>query len=212
MDSEKTTEQPITDSGVNTEQPSNTGIDKVALPDGTEVDIDELKNWYLRQSDYTKKAQALAEERKKLDTPENEEAAKTKQILKEMGFATVDELVELKKFKEETLTEKQKLAADKEFNDFANQFDELNDNHKKIIKDLKKVYSDKSYDEILKETGFIDEAKLSQAKSKQWLPVGASLWVSSKKEEVVQPRPEVMKKFGLKPSSEISDIRSQFWL
>jgi len=37
-----------------------------ALEDGTEVNLDELKRGYLRQSDYTKKTQELAEGRKQL--------------------------------------------------------------------------------------------------------------------------------------------------
>jgi len=37
------------------------------LDDGTEVDLDELKRGYLRQSDYTKKTQEVAEHRKTLE-------------------------------------------------------------------------------------------------------------------------------------------------
>jgi hypothetical protein len=50
------------------------------------------------------------------------------------------------------LTEKQKLAQETEFNEFTNNFSSLSDNQKTILKDLKKVYTDKSYKDILKET------------------------------------------------------------
>lgn len=46
-------------------EPEDTDDDPtVALPDGTEVKLSEMAKGYLRQSDYTKKTQALAEERK----------------------------------------------------------------------------------------------------------------------------------------------------
>jgi|LGOV01.1.fsa_nt_gb hypothetical protein len=40
--------------------------DLVELPDGTTVSVDELMNGYMRQSDYTKKTQALAQEKQAL--------------------------------------------------------------------------------------------------------------------------------------------------
>ena len=43
----------------------------VELPDGTKVPIDELKKGYLRQGDYTKKTQQLAEERRLLEAAQS---------------------------------------------------------------------------------------------------------------------------------------------
>mgnify|MGYP000620832383 CR=1 FL=1 len=40
--------------------------DLVELPDGTRVSLDELKRGFLRQSDYTKKTQQLADDRRRL--------------------------------------------------------------------------------------------------------------------------------------------------
>jgi len=59
MDSNKKLEQPVVDSGSGVEQPNNQS-ETIKLTDWTEVTLDELKSWYLRQSDYTKKTQALA--------------------------------------------------------------------------------------------------------------------------------------------------------
>ncbi len=42
-----------------------------------------------------------------------------------MGFATVEELADLKKFKEESLTEKQNQTAQNEFNEFVGQYKTL---------------------------------------------------------------------------------------
>lgn len=52
------------------------------LDDGTEVDLDELKRGYLRQSDYTKKTQEVAEQRKQVQTV-NEQYAKAQEVLAE---------------------------------------------------------------------------------------------------------------------------------
>jgi len=207
MDSNKELEQPNKDSGTGVEQPSNQWADKlIKLQDWTEVSIDELKSWYLRQSDYTKKSQALAEERKNADNPELDQ---TKKILKDMWFATVDELTELKKFKDEVLTEKQKLAQETEFNEFTNNFSSLSDNQKTILKDLKKVYTDKSYKDILKETWFVDASLLEKAKTSGGVVWGASLWIPEKKEEI-SINPKVAQKFWLKSKWEIADLKSKF--
>lgn len=209
MDSNNELEQPKVDSGTSVEQPSSQNEEtKVTLSDGTEVSIEELKNWYLRQSDYTKKTTALAEEKRKVS--ENPELDETKKILQEMWFTTKEELAELKRFKEDILTEKEQKEADAEFNNFAGQFKTLGDSQKNILKDLKKVYPDKSYDEILQSTWFIDQAILDKAKwtgSVKW----ASLWVAKPKEEL-KINPKVSQKYNLKSAGEISKIRQQFWI
>lgn len=203
MDSKENLEQPWTDSGAWNEQPSNP--DKIKLADGSEVTIDELKSWYMRQSDYTKKTQTLAEQKKSADNPELDQ---TKKILKDMWFATVDEIADLKKFKEESMTEKQKQTAEKEFNDFASQFT-LDESQKNILKDLKKVHTDKSYDDILKSTWFIEQSKLEKAKTSWWVVWWEKLWIPIKKEEP-SINPKVAKKFWLKSKWELEDIKSKF--
>jgi len=204
MESKENLEQLETDSGTWKEQPSNP--DNIKLADGSEVTIDELKSWYMRQSDYTKKTTALAEEKKSADNPELDQ---TKKILKDMWFATVEEISDLKKFKEEFLTDKQKLAQENEFNDFANDFKSLSDNQKTILKDLKKVYTDKSYKDILKETWFVDQALLDKAKTSWGVVWWASLWIPEKKEEI-SISPKVAKKFWIKSKWELEDIKSKF--
>jgi hypothetical protein len=44
---------------------------KVKLADGTEITIDELQKGYMRQSDYTKKTQELAQKRKETTQSDN---------------------------------------------------------------------------------------------------------------------------------------------
>jgi len=62
------------------------------------------------------------------------------------------------------LTKEQKAAEEKEFNDFAGKFNTLTESQKSILKDLKIVHTDKSYDEILKTTNFIDQSLLEKSK------------------------------------------------
>ncbi len=205
MDSNNELEQPVVDSGASVEQPSNQSEEsKVTLSDGTEVSMEELKNWYLRQSDYTKKTQALAKEK---EEPKNPELDETKKILQDMGFATVEELADLKKFKEESLTEKQNQTAQNEFNEFVGQYKTLWESQKNILKDLKKVYPDKSYDDILQTTGFVDQVMLE--KSKGGSIKGESLWIPQPKEEL-KINKNVARKHNLKSSWELAEIRSQF--
>jgi hypothetical protein len=52
----------------------------VALADGTEIKLSEMAKGYLRQSDYTKKTQALAEERKTLDSARKDVTDKARQV------------------------------------------------------------------------------------------------------------------------------------
>lgn len=52
---------------------------KHKLKDGTEVELAELENGYLRQSDYTKKTQALAEERKTIE-PEKAKVVEAQRV------------------------------------------------------------------------------------------------------------------------------------
>lgn len=169
---------------------------------------EEIEKWFMMQSDYTKKTQALSEEKKNISNPELEE---TKKVLQELWFATIDELSELKKFRDETLSEKQKNQQEKDFNNFVSQFNTLTESQKNILKDLKKVYTDKSYDDILESSGFLDSSLLERAK--QWRKaMWDALWVSKEKPKEVLVDPKILEKKGWKPKSEIDSLKSKFWL
>lgn len=63
---------------------------KVRLSDGTEVDLDEVEEWRkgaLRQSDYTRKTQELAAQRKEYEQRQAEIAQKTTQVQQQIDFA-----------------------------------------------------------------------------------------------------------------------------
>jgi hypothetical protein len=57
----------------------------VALADGTEIKLSEMAKGYLRQSDYTKKTQALAEERKTLESSRRDVTDKAQKELETLS-------------------------------------------------------------------------------------------------------------------------------
>lgn len=175
---------------------------------GQEMTGDQILESYNNlQSEFTKKSQKLAEYEKG-NSWEDDELSRTKEVLKEMGFATVEELKELKDFKDTVLTKEQQAKADQEFDNFASKFNSLNDSQKSILKDLKKVYPDQDYQEILKKTGFVDQSLLEKSKAGQ--VVGwDNIWLPTQKEKP-SINPVVAKRLNLKPSSELQDIRSKF--
>jgi len=129
-------------------------------------------------------------------------------ILKEAWVATLDDIADLKKFKEDTASEKARIAADQEFDSFAVNFS-LSDSQKVILKDLKKVHTDKSYEDILKSTWFVEQSLLEKAKI-SWGVKGNSLWIPESKKEEVLISPTAARKLNLKPASELNKIKSQF--
>jgi len=133
--------QPITDPATNSKQPeTNNGSQTIDMGDGNEITLDELKSGYMRQSDYTKKTQALAEDKKELTW---EEALK----------AQIDELSSFKN----TQLEKEEL-----WNLLWSV--NLSEAQLKMVQDLKKVNSDKSLLEIANDYWITEEAKLNNYK------------------------------------------------
>ncbi len=70
---EEATEEPEETTAETSEEPESTEVDEddddvvmFTTADGTDVTLDELKSGYLRQSDYTKKTQEVAQERQQL--------------------------------------------------------------------------------------------------------------------------------------------------
>ena len=173
---------------------------------GQEMTWDKLLESYNNlQTEFTKKSQKLSEFEKSNSNPELEQ---TKKVLLDMWFTTKEQIEELKQFKDQVLTEKQKQEQEQEFNEFVWKYNTLSDSQKDIIRDLKKVHSDKDYLEILKTTNFLDQALLEKSKT-GWDIKGDSLWIPQpeKKEEI---NPKVARKFWLKSKSEIDEIKSKF--
>lgn len=69
------------------EQPTQSSDGVYRLKDGTEVPLDELENGYLRQSDYTRKTQELAQQR-----AEAEQALRLMRALQENPLETLEAL------------------------------------------------------------------------------------------------------------------------
>jgi len=73
-------------------------------------------------------------------------------------------LEDFKKFKSEILTKEEQAKENQAFEDFASQFNTLTESQKTVLKDLKKVHTDKDYSDILKMTDFIDQSLLEKSK------------------------------------------------
>lgn len=178
MELKENKEQPIKDSSITDNQPNaddkGSEMDQThTLSDGTEVSTEELKNGYMRQSDYTKKTTALAEEKKSY----SDEDQAAMDLLKKAGFATMDDI---KAFWE-------KQATEQELDTFKHSFHTLNAAQLKTVQDLKKVNPDKSYEQIAEDYGIIDEVNLQRAK---WGSIrGNNLWI---------PQPEKKEVFTMK--------------
>lgn len=207
MELDKTTGQPVkADPKAWDNQPSE---NKTYTVNGQEITAEKLiENYNSLQWEFTKKSQKLSEYEKGNDW-KDDELDKTKQIIKDMGFTTAEELTDLKKFKDDVLAKEATSVKNKEFTDFTGQFNTLSDSQKSILKDLKTVYPDKSYGDILKTTNFIDQSLLEKSKGTQvmW---GWNIWLSKPKEVPKSISSTIAKKMNIKSSSDVTDIRSKF--
>lgn len=118
---------------------------------GETVDLEELKKGYMRQSDYTKKTQALSQEKKENTLTDEERNAV--EFLKANKFITVDDLESMKKEQEQHLKLNDILASNPNLKQFES-----------AIKAIGKT-SDMAWEDIIVKFGFSAQDKLSKAKS-----------------------------------------------
>lgn len=109
---------------------------------GEKITLDELKKGYLRQSDYTKKMQAMKSEKPE-SNEDPEDVQKAIKLLKENGMLTREDYENEKKL-------------DKLFSSIP----ELSEK-RKIIEDLSKSQN-KSAEDVIVEYGLVDKARLDQ--------------------------------------------------
>jgi len=178
MELENNTEQPTMDSNVTANQPNADNGDSVmnqtvTLSDGKEVSVEELTKGYMRQEDYTKKTQEVAKQKKSY----SEEDTKAMELLKEAGFATLDDI---KSFKHEQ-------DVKEEYNTFKHSFNTLNDTQLKTVQALKQSNPNKSYEDIAQEFWIIDEVNLQRSK-----------WSSIKGNNIGIPQQEKKEVFKMK--------------
>lgn len=149
-------EQPTTDNldkGSETRQDSDSQVFEI---DGQELTLDELKNGYLRQSDYTKKTQELAEKRKELEWMKTSDMTDDeKQMLewiKKQWFVSKDEL------ERTTFQQSQEL----ELREIIANAPSLKSQEHAIRKLQEAEWW--SYEEIIHKYGFMEKDKLQKAK------------------------------------------------
>lgn len=120
-----------------------------------EVSKDELMNGYLRQQDYTRKTQEIAEARRqKEEAPD--ESEEVKRTLKQMWFATKEEIQEYVASVARQQTEESKLSGLIQSNPELKQFEWA-------IKEIAKT-DNSAIEDIIVKYGFSTHDKLAQAK------------------------------------------------
>lgn len=168
MELDKTTDQPLEESGDDNQPEANADSAAIDLGNGEKVTLEELKSGYMKGKDYTKKTQELSKKKEELQLSDKDLALV--ETLKKAGIATVDALDNYKK----------EQADKEEFSNFAWSAD-LSEAQLKMVIDLKKVNIDLSYWDIAKNYWLIDEAKLNRVK---WgMSIKWSSFALPKKEE-----------------------------
>jgi len=136
--------------------------------DGEKLTPDQIKEWkagYLRQQDYTKKTQELAEEKRKLSRTESvdqqvdrkaeeldPELKTALDTLKKAGVVTKEDLALMKAQEEDQ----------KQFKKLFKRYPDLK-THEKAIAQIGKV-DNKAWEDIAVEYGFLNKDKLEKAK------------------------------------------------
>lgn len=156
-------EQPVVDSTINDDMEIEVSIfkDENWNPVTEKVKLSELKNWYLKWADYTRKMQDLAEQRKQIEkaqdeatTPDELQAVET--LRKKYWFVTRDELeAQAKKMADE-----QKLSQVIDSNPDLKQFEWA-------IREIGKS-SNMAYEDIIVKYGFASKDKLEKARASRW--------------------------------------------
>lgn len=155
--------------GQPTQDPANTQtVDKVYIDWVGEVDLDELKRWYLRQSDYTKKTTELANQRREIEA--SQEDLNAINALKQFWFATTDDIQ--KKISE--LQEQSKKEF--EFNSIINANPEI-ERHAEAIKIIQKT-TNEPIEDIIEKYGFWQKDKLKKIVNNRVIPSG---WIDTTK-------------------------------
>lgn len=157
------------------EESKETEQDQAAKDDGDVIELDgekltpqqikEYKAGYMRQQDYTKKTQELAQAKREIARSGGEEKPKGEELdpevkaaleaLKKAGVATKDDL----------LLMKAQEADQKEFRRMLKTYPDLLP-HKKALKQIG-LSDNRAWVDIAKDYGFLDEAKLAKAKASQ---------------------------------------------
>lgn len=121
-----------------------------------EVTKDELLNGYLRQQDYTRKTQEIAEVKRQKEQESPDESEEVKRTLKSMWFATKEEIQEYVASVARQQTEESKLSSLIQSNPELKQFEWA-------IKEIAKT-DNSAIEDIIVKYGFSTHDKLAQAK------------------------------------------------
>lgn len=146
------------------------------------------KNYKSLQWEFTKKSQSLAEfEKKGTESDDNKQKAEN-----------ADKAEKIRE--EETV-----------FNTFKSDFTSLSEYQLKTIRDLQSMDTTKSFEDIAKSYGMLDEAMVDKSKTNRQV-MGNSIWVKSGTKETVTLSTKAIRTHNIKSADELADIRSKFSL
>lgn len=125
------------------------------------VKMSELKSWYLRQADFTRKTQELAKQREELqkkqeDATTPDEIAAVETLRKKYGFVTREELDKQSK----------QMAEDLKLNQLFDSNPDLKQ-YEWAIREIGKS-TDMAYEDIIVKYGFSSKDKLQKARDSRW--------------------------------------------
>lgn len=149
------------------------------------IDIEELKKWYLRQSDYTRKTQELSKLKKESElTPEEKTAL---DFFKNNGFATKEDLENLLHTTKQDTNLKEIISSNPDLAPYEKAIKDLSNKLWIAVEDVIEKYGFKSKDKLAKAKNQGDikgiqpkQKSIMEMNSKEYAEYKAKLWIGKK--------------------------------
>ena len=163
--------------------------DSAVNPEQSETKItyeDLEKNYKSLQWEFTKKSQALSEyEKKGTQSDDNKQKAdmadKAEKVREEEGV----------------------------FNTFKSDYTSLSEYQLRTIRDLQSMDTTKSFEDIAKSYGMLDEAMVDKSKTNRQV-MGNSIWVKSGAKDTVTLSTKAIRTHNIKSAEQLADIKSNY--
>ena len=106
-----------------------------------------------------------------------------------------------------------KIRAEEEvFNTFKSDFGTLSNTQLKAIRDLQSIDADKTFEEVAKNYGMLNEAQLQRSKNGRQI-MGNNIWVKwNEKQEKAFISERARKRLNIKSSERLAEIKESFGL
>lgn len=95
------------------------------------------------------------------------------------------------------------------FSTFKSDFTSLSEYQLKTIRDLQSMDTSKSFEDIAKSYGMLDEARIEKSKMNRQV-MGNSIWVKSDKKETLILSTKAIRTHNIKSAEQLADIKSNY--